>query len=230
MTGDMAFECLLVSRDSGVFTVLERLLGQFSVSINLCLRASRAFLQLAKGSTDLIVIDWEGEPSWHLLEELYRPQKYKRPTVVAIATGDQRIPGAHVVLKKPVSSTDGMRSLKIAYSQMLRDYRRQARHAVMLPIDANDDAGQGIPATLVDIGQGGIGLHVRQAVAVGRLLSFRLRLAGMPRELILEARVLWSREYGRVGCEFGRVPPIDRAILQDWLDQRIQVKKPRIEI
>lgn len=82
MTQDMAFECLLVSRDSGVFTVIEHLLRQFSVSMNLCLRASRAFSQLARGSTDLIVIDWEGEPSWHLLQELYRPQKYKRPTVV----------------------------------------------------------------------------------------------------------------------------------------------------
>ena len=100
----------------------------------------------------------------------------------------------------------------------------------MMSIEANDDAGRTIPAILVDIGQGGVGLHVRQGISLGRLLSFRLRLPGMPRDILLEARVLWSREYGRIGCEFGRVPPIDRAILQDWLDQRTQVKRPLVEV
>jgi len=65
---------------------------------------------------------------------------------------------------------------------------------------------------------------------VGTVLRFRLQLPAAPREILVEARVLWAREYGRSGCEFVRVPPVDTMVLQDWLKGRIRVKKPLIEM
>lgn len=62
MTSDMAFECLLISRDSSVVCTMNRLLGNLSISTNLCLRSSTALDQLSEG-TDLIIVDWEDDSS-----------------------------------------------------------------------------------------------------------------------------------------------------------------------
>ncbi len=226
MTSDMAFECLFVSHDPRVFNIVERLLRQLSISIDLCLNASKALSAGLKDSTDLIVIDWEGDASSELLKQLRKAGKWKKPTVVAITPADCPIPGAHVVLKKPITPESGTKSLRAAYSMMLQDYRLHARHSLMIPVAATDRENRKIAVTITDIGDGGVGLTSKAALVCGDVLSFRPLLPGAPRELLLEVRVLWTREYGRVGCEFMRIPPVDLSILHEWLKSKIRVKKP----
>src|SRR5579864_3058983 len=103
LTSDMAFECLFVSRDPGVFSVIDRLLSQLSISTNLCLSSSKAFAEMTKGSTDLVVIDWMGEESSEFLQTIWKAGMWKKPTIVAITSSDCPTPGAHVVVKKPVT-------------------------------------------------------------------------------------------------------------------------------
>src|SRR5579863_140057 len=136
MTSDMAFECLFVSRDTGLFRVIGRILRDLSISTSICLTPSKAFDLLGKGSTDLIVIDWECEESSELLRHIWKGGKWKKPTVVAVSTCDSPLPGAHVILKKPVTAEIGAKCFKDAYSRMLVDYRRHARHALMMPVNA----------------------------------------------------------------------------------------------
>lgn len=81
--------------------------------------------------------------------------------------------------------------------------------------------------TVTDIGDGGVGLSRKEKLVTGDVLSFRLRLPGA-REILVQVRVLWTREYGRAGCEFLRIPPVDLVILHDWLKAKCQVKKPLI--
>ena len=228
MTSDMAFECLFISRDAGLFRTLGRILRDLSISTSVCLTSARALELLAKGSTDLVVIDWEDEESSELLRSLWRSARWRKPTVVAISTSDSPLPGAHIVLRKPVSAESGAKSFKDAYSRMLLDYRRYARHALMLPAVANLEDGRTLPVTVTDIGDGGVGLSLKEELVVGDLLSFRLLPPGAHRDILLHVRVLWTREYGRVGCEFVRIPPVDLMILHDWLRTKCQVKKPRI--
>ena len=85
MTADMAFECLLVSRDPAVFTPINRILRNLSICMNICLSPPKAFTQLVKGCADLIVIDWEGEASAELLHEIWQWDKWRKPTIVAIS-------------------------------------------------------------------------------------------------------------------------------------------------
>ena len=42
--------------------------------------------------------------------------------------------------------------------------------------------------------------------------------------------MLWIREYGRAGCEFVRIPPVDATVLNEWLKSRIRVKKPLVDV
>lgn len=226
MTSDMAFECLFVSRDVGLFRTLGRILRDLSISTNVCLSPARAIEVLKKGSTDLVVIDWEDTQSAELLESLWKEGKLRKPTVVAVSSSDSPFPGAHVVLRKPVTAELGVKSFKDAYTRMLLDYRRHARHALMQPVIATLEDSRNMPVTVTDIGDGGVGLSTKEELAIGDVLSFRLLLSGACREILLHVRVLWRREYGRAGCEFVRIPPVDLMILHDWLKAKCQVKKP----
>jgi hypothetical protein len=230
MTNDMSFECLLVSHDSGVYSAFDRLLRQLSVHLEVCLSPAKALAQLAKGSTDLVVVDWEGEDSSTLLREIRNLVGCKQPTIIGICSSSCAVPGAHILLKKPVTMESGAKSLKSAYGKMLQDHRRHSRHALMLPVIATDEEGRTWPVTVTDIGEGGIGLSSSKEFLLGEALTFRLRLPGMHREIYIEARVLWGRDYARIGCEFIRIPPVDRNILHDWVDTKLRVKKPLTEL
>jgi Tfp pilus assembly protein PilZ len=113
---------------------------------------------------------------------------------------------------------------------MMYDYRRHCRYAVMSAVSATDEAGRPLDVTVTDIGDGGVGLRTKEELKLGDTLSFRLSLPDTSRAIFIEARVQWSRQYGAVGCEFLRIPPVDLNILHDWLTRKNKVKKPTAEI
>ena len=135
-----------------------------------------------------------------------------------------------MVIKKPMTAETGAQSFKTVYQRMLIDYRRKVRHALMTPVVATTEDGREVSLMVTDISDGGVGLSSKENLQVGDVLSFRLVLAGAPREVLVHVRVLWTREYARYGCEFLRIPPVDLMILHDWLKAKSRVKKPRIEI
>jgi PilZ domain len=224
MTSDMAFECLLVSHDPAVCSTFTRVLSDFSVQSDHCLTSSKAPQLLAKGSHDLIVIDWEGQASLEALEEIQRMKR--KPTVMAISAEDCPLPGVHVALRKPVTRECAKAYFRVAYSRMLIDHRRRARYALMTSVVAYDEKKRRIPLTVTDIGEGGIGVSSKEKLAVGDVLFLNLTIASDEKPLCLEARVLRTREYGAAGCEFVRMSPADRDTLREWLRQKMPIKKP----
>jgi PilZ domain len=227
MTSDMAFECLLVSRDPSVVCIMNRLLGDLSIRTNICGDSSIAFDQLSEGSTDLIIVDCEDD-SADLLHRIQDSEGWRKPTVVAVSSRDLSIPCTHVVLRKPVTETSGAASLKAAYSRMLYDYRRHARHALMRSVQATDEKDQSVAVTITDIGDGGLGLISREEFAIGDVLRFHLLLPGTARSIYIEARIRWTRDYGAVGCEYLHIAPVDLSILHEWLKRKTQIKKPLV--
>jgi CheY-like chemotaxis protein len=229
MTSDMAFECLLVSQDPGIICIIDKLLNNLSISSNVCLGSSKALDQMSGRSTDLVIVDWDND-STELVNGIRKFSGWRKPTVVAVSPNDCTIRGADVVLPKPVTDKSGTKSLKLAYSRMLYEHRRYTRHALMSKVSATDDKGRSVDAMILDIGDGGVGIRVKQEFAVGDSLCFRLLLPGMDRSIYIQARVQWTREYGTVGCEFLRIPPVDLNILHDWLTIKNPIKKPLVEI
>jgi len=230
MTSEMAFECLFVSSDPELFRIIAGILRELSVSIDVCLRASKAFDMLQKGNADLVVIDWEGADSSELVQQIWQDHRSKKPTLVAISSSDTPLPGAHIMVRKPITLDSGVKPFKAAYQRMLMDYRKHVRHALMLPVSATTEDGKEVAVTVTDIGDGGVGLSGRENLTVGEVLTFRLLLPGAPREVLVHVRVLWTRDYGRMGCEYVRIPPVDLLILHDWLKAKGQVKRPRMAI
>ncbi len=229
MTPEMAFECLLVSHDPAVFSTMDRILKNFSICTNICQTTSRAANLLEEGSTDLIVIDWEGEPSSELIHEVWKSRVRQKLTIVAVAADDRAIPGVHVVLRKPVTPESGTKSLRVAYSRMLQNYREHARYPLMIPVEASGEKDRTVPVTVTNIGDGGLGLTTKGKLTVGEILTFRLQLPAAKKQIYIKARVLWTRDYGAAGCEFVRIPPVDLRTMHDWLKDKCRVKKPLVD-
>ena len=225
MTSDMAFECLLISRDPAVVCVMNKLLDELSISTKVCLSPSRAFDQLAGRNTDLVIVDWD-EDSAELLTDIRKSNGWRKPTVVAVSPSNCTVRGADIVLPKPVTDSSVTKSLKAAYSRMLYDHRRHTRYALMSKATVSDERGRSTEAIILDIGDGGVGISIKEEFAVGDVLSFRLLLPGADRTIYIQARVQWTRGYGALGCEFLRIPPVDLNILSDWLTGKNQIKKP----
>jgi hypothetical protein len=230
MTADMTFEGLIVSHDAGIFRVMDRTLRQLSISASVCLGGSKARNHLTKHRTDLLVLDCDMNDWTEVMDEVWRSTRSKKPTVVAISRTQTRVPGAHVVVKKPITDEGAAESLKAAYHRMLHDYRRHARHAVMMPVVATDEKQGSVSIMVTDIGDGGLGISTKEPLSIGKELGLRLKLPRLHREIFLEVRVLWVREYGRAGCEFVRIPPVDATVLNEWLKSRIRVKKPLVDV
>jgi hypothetical protein len=229
MTPDMAFECLLISRDPQVICPLNGVLDDFSISTKLCLTSSKVLNELKVGSSDLLVIDDQDLFAPELLDQLRKSHAARKRTVVAVSAEDRRIPGVDFVLEKPVTRESGKKMFELIYSRMLRDHRRVSRYAVMAPVTAADSQKRIISMTVTNIGDGGMGITSSEKIDVGEVLSFRVSLPNTKRDIRIEARVIWTREYGAAGCEFLRIPPVDLDILHDWLKSKCRVKKPRLE-
>jgi hypothetical protein len=229
MTPQMEFECLLVSQDPAVYCTINKILRNFSITVEHCLSASKASDVVNKGTHDLVVIDWEGEASSELLHAIWSLRKKKKPTMLAISD-EGAVPGAHVTLRKPITLDSGTESVKAAYSRMLLDYRLNARYAVMAHLTARDETGRSLSVTVTDLGDGGVGIRSKEPLGVGNVLSLSVHLPETSLPLHIQARVLWTREYGTAGCEIVSMPPVDREILRDWLKGRTRVKKPLISV
>ena len=158
MTPDMAFECLIVSRDANVVCMVNKLLENLSISSNTCLSSSKALDQLAEGSADLVIVDWEDD-SAELVGSIRKSRGWQKPTVVAVSPTDCPAPGADVLLCKPVTPEACANSLRAAYSRMIHDHRRHSRYAVMNTVSATDERGRAVEVTITDIGDGGVGLN-----------------------------------------------------------------------
>jgi len=230
VTAEMAFECLFVSRDPGLFSICCRVLRDLSIAMDVCLSASKAVVELGKGHTDLVVLDWESGDSPELMHTLQSGGKWRAPTVVAVSPSTFRFPGVHFVLNRPVTHASGASCLKGAYSKMLWDYRRHARHAVMMPVDALGEDGGRISLTVVNVGYGGVGLETKGKVVIGDVLSFQMSLPDAQRVMPVNVRVLWALESGRAGCEFVRLRPCDHIVLDDWLKANGRVKAPLVKV
>ncbi|MGA8270009.1 MAG: PilZ domain-containing protein [Candidatus Sulfotelmatobacter sp.] len=191
--------------------------------------SSRALDQVSKGSTDLIVVDLQDDSS-DFVYKLRELTGWQKPTVMAVSPDDNAIRGADVVLRRPVTDRSVASSLKVAYSRMLFDHRRHVRYALMRTVSAMDDKGRIMDVTVRDIGDGGIGLSTKHQFSVGDTLSLRLLLPGTQRAIYIQARVRWTHDYGKAGCEFLRIPPVDLNILRDWLKSKNQIKKPVVEL
>lgn len=229
MTEDRAFECLLVTHDPSVMSIMDKLLGDLAITTRVFPTPARAVEYLSEGSTDLVIVDWQRD-SPELLQHIKRFGRPQKPTVMVVSDIPIPMPATYSLLRKPISVESGTQLLKRTYSKLLKDYREHMRFVLMQSLIATNQYGRSVPILVENIGEGGVGLSAREFVSLRDVLSFSLLLPGTEVPIDIEVRVLWLRQYGAAGCEFVSIPQADRRRLQDWLEQKCQVRKPLVEV
>jgi PilZ domain-containing protein len=230
MTPEMQFECLLICHEPKVYGIVSKVLRDFSIAVEHCLTAERGCEALARGTHDLLLVDWQEDSCTALLKQIWKLSRKVKPTIVRISGDASSHWGGDLVLRKPITSWSATESLKAAYSRMLLNYRLHARFALYHRVEANDELGRQHQIIITDIGEGGFGLKVGGDVTIGNVLSFCTSLPEVEKPMHFKGRVVWTREYGTAGCELLDIPPVDRNILRDWLKSRVRVKKPLITV
>lgn len=229
MTADMAFECLLISKDSSLIASLTPLLEDLSISTNVYANPARAVDDMSEASADLLILDWEEEAA-DFLRQFTESRRWRKPTVMIVSDSEGKVATPYSLLRKPITHETGALSLSHAYSNMLRVHREHARYALTNSLIAMDQNGRTIPISVENIGKGGIGLSTKELLVRGDVLSFSLLLPDTDTPIHIEAGVQWVRQYGAAGCEFVYIAQPDLDVLHRWLNQKCQVKKPLAEL
>jgi DNA-binding NarL/FixJ family response regulator len=230
MTPEMVFECLVVSDDIQVLSLMSCGLDRLSIDVERCANPVKGMELLAKRDVDLVVCDCKGAPGeTKLLNEALTSDRKRKPTVITIVDGPllafgAKSAGAHVVIRKPLTPESSAQGLKTAYSRMVREERRAARCAIMSRVLARNKQGELIPITITDISEHGIGLFSKRKIDVGELLSFELTLSNASLSITVQARLLWTR-HNLAGADFQCMSEADRRFLYTWLEGRVRRKR-----
>jgi len=228
MTPEMIFECLVVSDDIQVLSLMNCALDRLSIDVERCANAARGLELLAQRDVDLVVCDYKGAPGEiKLLNGVLTSDRKRKPTVITIVDGPlgEKSSGAHVVIRKPLTPESSAQGLKTAYSRMVREERRAARCAIMRRVLAKNKHGELIPITITDISEHGVGLFSKHKIDVGEILSFDLALSDAALSITVQARLLWTR-YSLAGADFERMSDADRRFLHTWLVSRVKRDRP----
>ena len=226
MTPDMKFEGLLVSQNVQVLKGMLEILDDLSIDIDVCMYASRAIDLLTKRDIDLVVLDWaDGNGASEVARKFGILNGRRKMTVAALVddhlASKQAIQaGAHVLIKKPLTSKTRCEFRTQVYSRMVQEWREQPRYAVRWLVAAKDANDNAVPLTLMDLSEGGVGLLFSGNLLVGDVLKFNLLLHGTKQIIRFDARVLWTVTNNRAGAEFVNIPAADSDILRKWLHEK----------
>src|SRR5581483_4777198 len=109
MTPEMVFEGLLVSQDPHILSTMNRVLDDFSIKVDFCLRPSQAVSMLSGHNMDLVVVDWENDNlAVEIVHWMSKARAMRKPTFMAImdkpiSEHETKEMGLDFVTRKPLT-------------------------------------------------------------------------------------------------------------------------------
>src|ERR1700746_3639993 len=163
----MALSSMVVSRDWQEVSVLECILGGLHIDVHVESQAERAQAKLQKSKTDALIVDCDLHGSDRLLQNLQRSSNFplNMPLVVMSGPRDRHsidATGALFSFEKPISVEQAVRTLSAARNLILDGRLRYHRHALGVPVALSCGARKRLQAELVNLSQGGMGIHVEK--------------------------------------------------------------------
>jgi ActR/RegA family two-component response regulator len=133
-------DALLVSNDSITIEQLIESMRQFDMSPKVCGEVTTALVLVNHRKFEAVIIDLQmGGEANAILERVRRSPSNRTAVIFTLSDSDAETAsafktGANFVLRRPLSLTSISRSLKVAYSLMLRERRRYFRCRVRIPV------------------------------------------------------------------------------------------------
>ncbi len=232
----MALTTLVVCSDPQLLRKVIPVFELAGIDTEVCTRAEDAQRKLASRRYDATLIDCAGLAGARAVLDDVRRSPANRSAVTFAIVSEITSPreaamlGASFVLDSSFSQDWLLRSVRAAQGLMAQESRRYYRHPAdfVVWIQRANDRGGELPATAVNLSQGGLGIHTTVPLAQHSLVELRFTLPG-DSPIDAQAEVLWAQE-GRAGLQFTRLSSKSRACLVGWLMEQYERTQPPLPL
>jgi DNA-binding response OmpR family regulator len=219
----MPLRSLLLCRHNPTVQFLTRRFKEFSVEVE-SFSEPQAALQSLKGQRfEAIIVDGEDRAGAMLiLDGLKTLPSCKNSLRIVLADHQTALAtafstGTHLVIYKPISGDQLRSSLRALCNLIGRRHQREFdRVRVRVPAIVHV-AEKNLPASILDISQGGVALSTNETIATAKTLSLQFALPGRSGLITTSAAVVWNDVRGRIGAQFVNMEPASRKVLCEWV-------------
>jgi len=214
---------LLISDDSQVLSVLNRILENFAIDSEVCSEFGSAIDAVTHRRFDAVIVDWKGvQNPIRVVSGVRRSTPNSNTTIVAVVDESSEmkaalLAGAHFIIHKPTSFDNARRCMRAAYGTMVQQRRRSARCPVDIPVIATVAELGRLEANIADISVGGLALGCSQALQINWTVSLEFLLPATNDLIHVVGKVVNTDGQGRCGIRFSFVPEEEFSLLVAWL-------------
>jgi hypothetical protein len=221
----MTLSSMVVSRDWQEVSVLECILGGLHIDVDVESRPERAEAKLNHSKVDALIVDCDLQGTDRFLRNLRRGMHFPQNVPLVVMSGprerrDIDATGALFSFEKPISVEQAVRTLSAARNLILDGRLRYHRQALDVPVSLTLGPRKKLQAELVNLSQGGVGLHLDRELDVREAIQVSFRLPGTRHTVRARGEIAWTDQQGHVGIRFVEVPARVQKGLQLWLAQQ----------
>jgi PilZ domain len=225
----MTLSSMVVSRDFQEVSVLECILGGLHIGVDVESEPERARVKLAKSKIDALIIDCDLCGASSFLEGLQDGSiRNAVPLIIVSGSGGRKhleSKGASFVFEKPISVEQAVHTLSAARNMILDERLRYHRATLDVPVSLtpeNQTVGTKIrqKAHLLNLSQGGIGVHLQKPQQATGRVNVNFTLPGTRLTMKFQGEVAWKDKQGNAGIRFVGAAPRMKRDLQLWLERQ----------
>ena len=226
---------LLVSDDSQVLSVMNRILENFAIDSEVCSEFGSAIDAVTHRKFDTVIVDWKGvQNPIRVVNGTRKSTPNSNTTIVAVVDESSEmkaalLAGAHFIIHKPTSFDNARRCMRAAYGTMLQQRRRSARCRVDIPVIATVAELGRLKASIADLSVGGMALRCNQTLHINWTVSLEFLLPATNQLVHVVGKVVNAGEPGISGIRFSFVPEEDFGLLVNWLATEL-AKQENVEV
>ncbi len=214
---------LLISDDSQVLSVMNRILENCAIDSEVCSEFASAIDAVTHRRFDTIIGDWAAAQNpIRVVNGARKSTPNSNTTIVAVVGESSEVKavllaGAHFIIHKPTSLDNARRCMRAAYGTVLQQRRRAARCPVDVPVIATVAELGRLEPNIADISVGGVALHCNQTLQINWPVSLEFLLPATNDLIPVVGKVVNADGRGRSGVRFSFVPEEEFGLLVAWL-------------
>ena len=221
----MTLSSMVVSRDWQEVSVLECILGGLLINVDVESQPERAQAKLATSKVDALIVDCDLSGTDRFLRHLQRDSHFPLNVPLVVMSGPRdrhaiAATGALFSFEKPISVEQAVRTLSAARNLILDGRLRYHRQSVAVPVALHCRNRKRVQAELLNLSQGGIGVHLERDLDVRESIQVSFKLPGTRYTVKAQGEIAWTDKLGNAGIRFVDVPARLQKGLRLWLAQQ----------
>ena len=222
----MTLSSMVVSHDWQEVSVLECILGGLHIGVEVVAEPERAWEKLFKSKVDALIVDYDLAGANKLLRNLHAKSHHAPavPLVILSGSPNKRKPEdmpAAFTFEKPISVEQAVHTLSAARSLILDGRLRYHRQNIDSRVYLTCGDKKGVPAQLVNLSQGGMGIHLGGTTEMRGRVQVAFGLPGSKRRVIKAGgEVAWTDRHGNAGIRFLKMSQRQQRGLRLWLERQ----------